>query len=78
VFHPCFLHGLLFDPEDGDDMFFRNVCWLSLDYTAFISENMLNVASKNMILGQHNNCHSNRSANYKMLLAGRLMDKMEA
>jgi hypothetical protein len=28
-----FLIGLFFDPEDCDDMFFRNVCWLSTSYT---------------------------------------------
>jgi hypothetical protein len=27
-----FLLGLLFDPEDGDDMFLRNIGWLSTDY----------------------------------------------
>jgi hypothetical protein len=26
--------GLFFDPEDGSDMFIRNVGWLSTDYTA--------------------------------------------
>jgi hypothetical protein len=26
--------GLLFDPEDGGDVFLRNVTWLSTDYTA--------------------------------------------
>jgi hypothetical protein len=25
--------GLFFDPEGGGNMFFRNVCWLSTDYT---------------------------------------------
>jgi hypothetical protein len=25
--------GLFFDPEDGGDMFLRNVGWLSTDYT---------------------------------------------
>jgi hypothetical protein len=29
-----FLAGLFFDREDGGDMFFRNVGWLSTDYTA--------------------------------------------
>jgi hypothetical protein len=33
-FHAGFLLGLLFDPEDGVDMFFRNICSVSTDYTA--------------------------------------------
>jgi hypothetical protein len=33
-FRAGFLLGLLLNPDDGDDMFFRNVCWLSTDYTA--------------------------------------------
>jgi hypothetical protein len=33
-FHAGFLIGLHFDPEDGGDMFLRNVGWLSTDYTA--------------------------------------------
>jgi hypothetical protein len=33
-FHSGFLLGLFFDPEDGGDMFHRNVGWLSKDYTA--------------------------------------------
>jgi hypothetical protein len=32
-FHADILPGL-FDPEDGGDMFRRNVDWLSTDYTA--------------------------------------------
>jgi hypothetical protein len=28
------LLGLFFDPEDGGNMFFRNVCLFSTDYTA--------------------------------------------
>jgi hypothetical protein len=28
------LFGLLFSPEDGGDMFLRNVWWLSTDYMA--------------------------------------------
>jgi hypothetical protein len=27
------LLGLFFDPEDGRDMFIRNVCWPSREYT---------------------------------------------
>jgi hypothetical protein len=30
--------GLLFRPEDGGDMFPRNVVWLSQDYMVFIPE----------------------------------------
>jgi hypothetical protein len=36
-FHANFLLGLFFDPEDGGDMFLRNVGWLSMDYTALYS-----------------------------------------
>jgi hypothetical protein len=33
-FHAGFLFALLFDPEDGGDMFLRNVVELSTEYTA--------------------------------------------
>jgi hypothetical protein len=33
-FHAGFLLGLFFDPEDGSDMFLRNVGRLSTDYMA--------------------------------------------
>jgi hypothetical protein len=33
-FHAGFLLNLFFDPEDGGDMFLRNVGWHSTDYTA--------------------------------------------
>jgi hypothetical protein len=33
-FHSGFFLGLFSDPEDGDNMFLRNVCWLLTDYTA--------------------------------------------
>jgi hypothetical protein len=33
-FHAGFLLGLFFDPEDGGEMFLRNVSLLSKDYTA--------------------------------------------
>jgi hypothetical protein len=32
-FHAGILLGLYFYPENGGNMFFRNVCWLSTDYT---------------------------------------------
>jgi hypothetical protein len=31
------LFGLLFYPDDGSDTFFRNVGWLSPDYTAYVT-----------------------------------------
>jgi hypothetical protein len=34
LLHSGFLIGLFFDPEDGDDMFLRNIDWLSTDYMA--------------------------------------------
>jgi hypothetical protein len=33
-FHPGYLLGLFFDPEDGGDMFLRNVGRLSTEYAA--------------------------------------------
>jgi hypothetical protein len=36
-FRPCFFLGLFLDPNDGSEMFLRNVAWLSTDYTAFYS-----------------------------------------
>jgi hypothetical protein len=32
--HAGILLGLFFNPEDGSDMFLRNVGWLSTDYTS--------------------------------------------
>jgi hypothetical protein len=34
LLHAGFLLCLFFDTENGGDMFLRNVCWLSTDYTA--------------------------------------------
>jgi hypothetical protein len=34
TFDAGYLLGLFFDPEDRDDMFLRNVGWLSTDYMA--------------------------------------------
>jgi hypothetical protein len=38
LLHASFLICLLFDPEDGDDMFLQNTGWLSVDYSV-ISQN---------------------------------------
>jgi hypothetical protein len=37
-FHAGFLLGLFFDPDDGSDMFLRNVGWLSTDYAALYTK----------------------------------------
>jgi hypothetical protein len=34
LLHVCFVLGLFYDPEDGGDMFLRNVIWLPTNYTA--------------------------------------------
>jgi hypothetical protein len=34
LLHTSFIRNLYFDPEDGADMFIRNVSWLSMDYAA--------------------------------------------
>jgi hypothetical protein len=34
LLHAEFLRGLFFHPEDGGDMFLRNVCCLAMEYTA--------------------------------------------
>jgi hypothetical protein len=45
--HENFMVGLLFDPEDGYDMFLRNVSLLSPDFTAlFLRKKKFVVASK--------------------------------
>jgi hypothetical protein len=36
-----FLAGLFSDPENGGDMFLRNVGWLSTDYTALYPRRFL-------------------------------------
>jgi hypothetical protein len=33
LLHAGFLNGIVFDPEDGGNMFLRNVSWLWTDYT---------------------------------------------
>jgi hypothetical protein len=46
-FKAGFLLVLFLDPEDGGDMFIRNICWLSTDYTAIYSRRQY---SSNLIL----------------------------
>jgi hypothetical protein len=41
VLHAGFLLGLLFNPEDGGDMFLPDVGWLSTDYTALYPRRQL-------------------------------------
>jgi hypothetical protein len=56
-FHAGFLFGLFFDPEDWDDMFLRNVGWLSTDYMAVYprrsssSSSIINVSGKFCVNG---------------------------
>jgi hypothetical protein len=38
LLHAGFMLGVLFDPEDGGDIFLRNVGRLSTDYTALYPE----------------------------------------
>jgi hypothetical protein len=42
LLHAGFLLGILFNPEDGGDMFFRNVGWLSTDYIAIYPRTLEN------------------------------------
>jgi hypothetical protein len=37
-FQSGFFLGLFLDPENGGDMFLRNVGWLSADYTALYNK----------------------------------------
>jgi hypothetical protein len=41
LLHNGYLHGLLFDPENGRDIFLRNIGWLSTDYALYISEDII-------------------------------------
>jgi hypothetical protein len=43
LLHAGFSLGLLFDPEDGGDMFVRNVDWHSLNYTALYPTRLNNL-----------------------------------
>jgi hypothetical protein len=49
MLHPGFLLGLFFDPEEGSDIFLRNVGRLSTDYTALypVTEIFLTTALRN-------------------------------
>jgi hypothetical protein len=38
------LLGFFFDPEDGGDMFFENISWLSVDYMALYPELFITTA----------------------------------
>jgi hypothetical protein len=56
MLHTGFLPGLFFDPEDGDDVFFRTVGWFSTDYFAFYprryyySHNFINITPQKFCL----------------------------
>jgi hypothetical protein len=42
LLHASFLLGILFNPEDGGDMFLRNVGWFSTDYIAIYPRTLEN------------------------------------
>jgi hypothetical protein len=50
-FHAGFLLGLFFDPEDGGDIFFQNVDWLSTDYMPLYPRRQYSLFSNNSPLG---------------------------
>jgi hypothetical protein len=59
-FHVGFLLGLFFDPEDGGDVFLRNVSWLSTDYTALHPRRLYSSKPplwEAQILQSNNNAH---------------------
>jgi hypothetical protein len=48
----CFLLGLYFDPEEGGDMFLRNVYWLSTEYTGLYPQKTELFKTWNVFLNQ--------------------------
>jgi hypothetical protein len=56
LLYASFMLVFFFDPEDGDDMFLRNVGWLSTDYTALYSTRS---TPQKFIIYLFNGCHYN-------------------